>query len=46
MDILDYKDYLTKNYINIIYQILNQNLKSTTKEYVNKLIKKIKKSKF
>ena len=37
-----YKDYLTKNYINIDLANIKSKFKSSTKEYANKLIKKIK----
>ena len=36
------KEYLTKNYINIDINSLNSKLNSTTKEYSNNIIKKIK----
>ena len=38
-----YKDYLTKNYNNIILKNIKSKFKSSTKEYVQKLIKKFKK---
>ena len=37
-----YKDYLTKNYINIELKYINSKLKSATKEYTDKIIKKFK----
>ena len=37
-----YKDFLTKNYININLKHINSKFKSTTNEYTNKLIKKFK----
>ena len=37
-----YKDYLTKNYINIDLSNINSKFKSATKEYANKLIRKFK----
>ena len=37
-----YKDYLTKNYINIELKYINSKLKSATKEYTDKFIKKFK----
>lgn len=39
-----YKDYLTKNYKNIDLSNINSKFKSSTNEYVNKLIKKLKKN--
>ena len=41
-----YKDYLTKNYINIDLKNLNSKFKSTTSEYSNNLIKEFNKKKF
>ena len=41
-----YKDYLTKNYINIDLTNIKSKLKSSTREYTNKLIKKIKNSNY
>ena len=40
------KDYLTKNYINIKLKNIKSKLKSATKEYTNKLIKKFKTQKY
>jgi len=41
-----YKDYITKNYINIDLSNIKSKLKSTTKEYCNKLIAKINNKNF
>ena len=41
-----YKDYLTKNYINIDLSNINSKFKSSTKEYAKKLIKKFKKNNY
>ena len=40
------KDYLSRNYINIDLKNINSKLKSSTTEYVKKLIKRIKYNKF
>jgi len=40
------KDYLSKNYINIELKSIKSKFKSTTSEYVGKLIKKISNKKF
>ena len=41
-----YKDYLTKNYININLENIRSKFKSATKEYSNKLFKKFKKENY
>ena len=41
-----YKDYLTKNYINIDLKNIKSKLKSATKEYSKKLIKRFKKQNY
>ena len=41
-----YNDFLSKNYINIDLKNINSKLKSATKEYSNKLIKKFKKQNY
>ena len=40
------KNYLTKNYVNIILKNLNSKIKSTTNEYADKLINKLSYKKF
>jgi len=42
----DAKDYLSKNYINIIIKNSSSKLTSTTNQYCNELIKKIEGKKF
>ena len=41
-----YRDYLSKNYINIDLSNINSKFKSSTKEYAKKLIKKLKKNNY